>query len=264
MTWVEWKKQHRRPGTEMDPRWWQVVLQRQSELRNRPAVTPEIDLLVENPVPDTWYRPEETVVGDSWFEYWIPPWADVLWIRLLHSIEAILNDFQVGPIFGYLHDTRLLINDTNSEAGYVVGETGVGTTKPADRPVEIVQDVRAWRGQYKWLSFQSRMNISVARLHIRTAATAITVPRRAWRWATLAAPPVPPMQAPPPGAAPEAAVLIVSHEDELPAPSYLWRDALAIIRPPEGSGRQGEQRKCLRGYDDVYRWQPFLVGGGPF
>lgn len=57
----------------------------------------------------------------------------------------------------------------------------------------------------------------------------------------------------------------VNDESELPdvsdpATGAAWRGALALIKG--GTGVQDEMRRCLKGYDDVYRWIPFVAGGG--
>lgn len=57
-------------------------------------------------------------------------------------------------------------------------------------------------------------------------------------------------------------IIYVGDESELPAASVTWRHAEARLNAK--TNKQDVVWRCLKGYDDVYYWRKFVVGGGPF
>jgi hypothetical protein len=232
----------------MDVRWWQVVNQRYRQLTSRPAITPIVNETIITPVQDVWYS------GTTVIDYYVPPWAWYLWIRLYHKAAG-------GEDRPYIHETRLVVDSVPTTA------SGIGTSLVVV-PVDIIADMSAYRDSYVTLGFESR---SVFNDHtgwvqlVSTYSPQTYYMVRAWHWyydvGGELTPPEDP--GPGPGVAPATVILVVTDISELPAASVSWAGARAIIQPGTGSNKQEEERKCMRGHDDVYRWVVDIRGGGP-
>lgn len=250
MPWVEWKKQLRRTGIEMDVRWWEIVVDRQRQLTSRPAITPVFSSYVSVSTPETWHTHGVTL------DLYVPPWASYLWAPVY-----AYNGSGAEEDRPWTSHSRLVFDGVPDE-----DSDDRATTKVYDRRCNLISNVVAHRDSYVSLGFQSAAwnneNVNNVVLYAPGPQPGYSNPSLSWQWYyEVGAAVIPPDEEEPgPGIAPETVVLVVEDESELPTPSASWNGARAIIRP--GSGYEEEERICIKGSDDVYNWLPYLKGGG--